>query len=86
MAPETKSFFRKYWQTIVIGLSLQIIVGLVVGAGSIRIGLNQIQENVNDIKTLKRSNVELKMNQLYIATKEELDQSLPYKYSTGGGN
>lgn len=81
MAPETKNWIRKYWQAILIGFTLQILAGLVVGVGSIQIGLYQVKQNSENIKTFGQAAFELQMNQMFIATKENLDKDLPYSYT-----
>lgn len=81
MAPETKSWIKKYWQMVLIGFTLQILTGLIIGIGSIQIGLYQVKQNSENIETLGQSSFELQMNQMYIATKENLDQELPYSYT-----
>lgn len=85
MTKESKQFFKKYWQALVIGITLQIVIGIIISTGSLRLALKQIEDNKNTNKVQDQSVFELQMNQQTMSTLTKTNKELPYSYTMSRG-
>lgn len=79
MVKETKTFFQKYWQAILIAVSMNIIVGIITNVGAYQVVLYKLEENIKQDEVQGQSIFELQLNQMTIANEENI--KLPCKYT-----
>lgn len=84
MTQESKSFFQKYWQAILIAISINVIINLFTNLGAYKVILYRIDENEQKNKVQDQSVFELQQNFIYIAAKENYD--LPHNFTMSRGN
>lgn len=77
MTAETKTFFQKYWQAILLAVSINIIVGITTNVGAYKVVLFKIEQNIKNDEEQAKNIKNNQQNIIYIAAKENL--SLPYK-------
>lgn len=77
MTTESKTFFQKYWQAILIAVSINIVIGVATNIGAYKVVLYKIENNIIKDELQEMSINRNKQNLIYIAAKENLD--LPYR-------
>jgi len=77
MTTESKNFFQKYWQAILIAITMNVIIGIMTNIGAYKVVLYKIENNIIKDEMQEISITRNQQNLIYIAAKENLN--LPYK-------
>ena len=77
MTTESKTFFSKYWQAILIAVSINIIIGVATNIGAYKVVLYKIENNIIKDEMQEISITRLEQNLIFVAAKENIN--LPYK-------
>ena len=83
MTTESKTFFQKYWQAILIAVSINVIIGIATNVGAYKVVLFKLDQTMNRTEIQGQSIFELQQNQMYISAKENLD--LPNSFTQARG-
>jgi len=72
MTTESKTFFQKYWQAILIAITINVAIGIVTNVGAYKVLLYKVDTNQSKNDTQDQSIFELQQNQMFISAKENL--------------
>lgn len=84
MSKDSINFFKKYWQTILIAVSINLVINVVGNIGAYQVVLYKIDQGQKTNESQSQAIFQLQSNQTYLYGK--FGYYMPYKLSnTRGG-